>query len=253
MRGRTPWTRRRSQRRSAEGSGASPAEFNKYCLEFNNGVTNEYVNFGNILQLAPTAPFTFSAWVKVTSTGNRVVLGRRSSTDTNNPGYAMQVNSDNQTRVDLCGDGGSDSLALIAGEVVNDAWKHMAFSWDGTDSLRQWVNGSLEGGPDTHTFGGTWVNTATFAIGSRAGNEEFQVFKGRIKDVAYFNVGMTSVTSLYNGGKPGNLTGTTGLVKWYRLGDGGDRAAGGIINQVTGAVEGTYVNMDASNFVMDTP
>ena len=43
------------------------------------------------------------------------------------------------------------------------------------------------------------------------------------------------------------------LIRWYRMGDGGDNFPTSITDQVSGVASTTIYNMDASNISLDVP
>ena len=87
--------------------------------------------------------------------------------------------------------------------------------------INVYVNGSLDNGTTTTSGSYTAMSNTTqpleigrFTSGSYA--------DGHIDEVAIFNTELsaTDVENIYNSGLPNDLTGTSGLVSWWRMGDG---------------------------------
>jgi hypothetical protein len=85
-------------------------------------------------------------------------------------------------------------------------------------------------------------------IGGRGTN----YWPGEIDEVAIFNTVLSSsdVALLRNGSSPANnITGISGLVSWWRLGDGSDStSAGGFVDRL-GVSNGTGVGFDGPEIV----
>ena len=80
-----------------------------------------------------------------------------------------------------------------------------------------------------------------------------QEFSGSVDEVAIFNQELSSAnrTAIYNGGKPADLTGMTGLVGWWRMGDGATFPT--IPDASSNSNNGTMTNMVAGDITTDTP
>ena len=95
----------------------------------------------------------------------------------------------------------------------------------------------------------TISNTANFQIGAKNGSNEFS---GNIDEVAVFNseLSQSDVTTIYNSGVPNDISSMSGLVSFWRMGDGSVYPT---INDEIGSNDGTMTNMSSANFVSDVP
>lgn len=78
-------------------------------------------------------------------------------------------------------------------------------------------------------------------------------FEGHVDEVAVFNTVLSSAnrTAIYNGGKPADLTGMSGLVGWWRMGD--DATFPTIPDASSNSNNGTMTSMVAGDITTDTP
>ena len=101
-------------------------------------------------------------------------------------------------------------------------------------------------------------NTGNFELGlGSTGGSQFMT--GKIADVSVFNIPLSigrNIGKLRNGtvgagnAKPADLTGLSGLVAWWRMGDGVTYPN---IEDYAGSVDGVMSNMTPSNIVEDSP
>ena len=185
------------------------------------------LNFGNIHNLSDT-DFSISVWFK------------RADKDTDYYFLGKQQNADNRWMMYCLDD---DKVAFMAAtsrtkriEYItsataipdNTGWNHVLISVDRDDASASgmWINGSAVT-LATETESGIAVdidNTGDFSIGEVTGGNELS---GYIDDVSFWNVPMAGQIAKIRGGSTGqgngipmDLSGRTGLVAWYRMGDG---------------------------------
>ncbi|MBP93388.1 MAG: hypothetical protein CMC55_04645, partial [Flavobacteriaceae bacterium] len=96
------------------------------------------------------------------------------------------------------------------------------------------------------------------AIGSNTEGDGFWI--GNIDEVSIYNIELTAanVTTLYNDGFANTVAADTGLIGWWRMGDGGiigdPIATPPTIPDETGNNDGTMTNMGAyTDFEADVP
>lgn len=124
---------------------------------------SDVVKLGNITQMNGINKLTLAAWIKRTSTGSMVLLGKQTS----NQDVAIEAWSDGYVYFQMSK--GSDTYGKVA---LNDtAWHHVAMVFDGTQTgnanrLKAYVDGVQK----TLAFNGTvgtttTTSTTTFNIG----------------------------------------------------------------------------------------
>ena len=115
----------------------------------------------------------------------------------------------------------------------------------------------IDGTSDTLTTSGslsaTIASSATtpFLLGALSTAPSLPM-NAALDEVAVFNTELSAsaVTTIYNSGVPNDLTGTSGLVSWYRMGDGDTFPT---ITDNTGSNNGTMTNMSSGNFISNVP
>jgi chitodextrinase len=124
---------------------------------------SDVVKLGNITQINGASKLTLAAWIKRTSAGSMVLLGKQTS----NQDVAIEAWSDGKVYFQLSK--GADTYGTVA---LNDtAWHHVAMVFDGTQTgnanrLKAYVDGAQK----TLAFNGTvgtttTTNTTAFNIG----------------------------------------------------------------------------------------
>ncbi len=211
------------------------------ALDFDG--TNDYVNLGNPSQLSfpGTAPFTFSAWVKLSSTSsNRNILSKY------NGGVLGHYNfSIGSGRVFALREVPPYSVTGSTVLQVN-TWYHVATVYDGTD-LKVFVNGVEDGSTN---IPGSIGNTSTdvYVGASQSSNSPSDFMEGIIDELRVWNVARTA-NQLQNDMNQEISCATTGLVACYHFNQG---IAGGNNSGVTTLEDGTSNNLDGSliNFAL---
>lgn len=123
----------------------------------------DVVKLGNITQINGVSKLTFAAWIKRTSAGSMVLLGKQ----TNNQDVAIEAWSDGSIYFQMSK--GSDTYGKT---TLNDtAWHHVAMVFDGTQTgnanrLKSYIDGVQKTLAFTGTVGTTTTtNTTSFNIG----------------------------------------------------------------------------------------
>ena len=220
---------------------------------------DEYVNCGTLSETASASAFSYSMWVKVTSTGvKQYVWGANATTATFN---ALQYSSSNLFILFINGTG--NYILTSANLLTLNNWHHISVVYDGslTGNLNRakiYVDGVDSG---TSSVGGIPATTSATInanyIGSTPLAGQANAWNGNIDEFAFFDYALSSgqVTSLYNSGTPTDLDNTSGVtapVHWWRMGDGDTFPT---ITDVgtTGGNNGTMTNMESGDIVSDTP
>lgn len=218
---------------------------------------DDYVTMGNVasLNFERDDTFSFSFWLnRTTSSDQTVILGRA---DSNSPfsGYIVFI-QDNKITFRLRST--NNAFFFIKGtvDIPNETWTHYVVTYDGSQSvsgMKLYKNGSEE--TVTTSTSGTVTRFASvvlpFNIGTRDDNPNI-AYSGAMDEVSAYNVELSAsaVTTIYNSGVPNDLTGTSGLVSWYRMGDNDTYPT---ITDNVGSNNGTMTNMSAGNFITNVP
>jgi len=231
--------------------------------ELNSGFQNDFsLNFDGVddyLQLGDQnifsfgngtidSKFSFSYWIKPQSVASGVgIFGKNSSVAVRE--YTIMFGYNNlRIRLEDAVNGGHLTMGSTAPLSVN-VWHHIVMTYDGSGNdtgLIIYVNGSVPG--QTPASGGVYVamsNTAAdFTIGAV---KQQQFFEGNMDEFSVFNIELTpaQILAIYNAGTPTDLSATTGLIGWWRMGDSG--AYPTINDSSTNTNNATMTNMVATD------
>jgi hypothetical protein len=181
-----------------------------WSLDF-DGV-DDVINFGTDTSLRPTTALAISFWLNGTGSGDDFVF--RNGADgglSNNFGFGFRVLSGANDYRFVLGDGSSNTVLLVMG--VLSGWNHFLCNWDGT-TMELFINGSSVG---TTAFAGPIsYSTGNFLIGDR-NTSPSKPYLGLIDEVAIWNSDQSAnVSSIYNGGEPTTISGSTA---YWKLGE----------------------------------
>jgi Concanavalin A-like lectin/glucanases superfamily len=155
---------------------------------------DDYVDFGDVHDVAGTSSFTLEAWINRTTLGEadrwRWIVTKQSIVDPRD-GWALVV-APNDT-----GYGqrlwfsrfsaGTEHVALSTTVTAANTWYHVAASYDGA-TMRVYVNGVLEGS----TASAMSMPNTTFPLRiSSAAPPSVHRFPGRLDEVAVYNVALS--------------------------------------------------------------
>lgn len=171
--------------------------------------TDDYIDCGNDSGLNLTTAFTLSAWVKQTTADSNTILFRRTGAN------GFQIRLVNGTFNYY---GGTADRNFTTGLTSTTDWYHLVVTHTGS-SVTAYVDGSQAGSSYSESIKG--VATANFVIGKHNLQPSSAWFNGYIDEVSAWNTALSSsaVSDLYNSGTPTDLTGSSNLVGWWRMGD----------------------------------
>lgn len=219
------------------GGALSTGLANTYSLDFDG--TNDQIVVGNDSSLALTNDFTLSAWVYPTSTGGGQRFIDRGTI------YYLGWDVVNEkfefTKFAVA------NKRVIADDTSDlNTWHHVvgvSSGGGGSGTSNLYVNG-VSAADELGSLGNVEVSTASIIIGSHA---DGAYFTGLIDEVAIWNVVLSAadVSSIYNSGKPNDLTDassydadrTGGLIGYWRFEEGsGTSATDSSTNSNTGTL-----------------
>lgn len=157
---------------------------------------------------------------------------------------------------------GSKSLDMSFGGIAPGSWHHLVLTNSGSNTpagVKVYVDNVLQAQiVNTNTITAAASGSGPMRIARSSGALSASVWlDGYIDEFSYFDAELTAgnVTTLWNGGSPGDLSlvaFVANLKVWYRMGDGDtfpvitDNAAGGLH-------PGTMINMTVGSFATFVP
>ena len=238
---------------------------NEKSLSF-DGV-DEYVDGGNNSSGVIITTGSVSFWVKInTLPGVAGLMTRWGEGATADRYNSIRVEGTGIIRVIATNTGGSADIDYEGSVDINDGlWHQIVITFDFTSSndIRFYVDGiedtSLTKNIDNPISGLNPSSEPLFFGAQKLGGSGLPglFLDGNLDEPALWGIALSAaqVTEIYNSGTPTNLTqstGASGLVSWWRFGDG-NLDTGSFMEDKVGVNDGTTVNMDDSNIVSDVP
>ncbi len=233
--------------------------YNNWSLDFDG--SDDVVNFGNVHNLGDTTDFSISVWFRRATNSNHYILGK-------------EQNGDNKWSIST---GADESVIFFAStsrtiriryvteaSVIPDNttdWNHILVAVDRSNASNSgmWVNGvGMTLATETETgIDADLDNTGDFTIGAVGSN----FAEGQITDVSIWNVaitpsGLIALSDLRDGtsgvgnATPADLKGKSGLVSWYRMGDGDTYPN---VSDYVASNDGTMEDMTSGDIIQAAP
>ena len=193
-----------------------------YGLDFNG--STQYIDVSSdIFAEFNKAKGAYSVWVNLDAITSGSSLIIKISVDSSNQ-IGIWMKNDGNIRAQYTGGGSSKNAetSLSGGDVIegDGDFHHLYMTWDtSADEMKAYLDGTQFG--STQTSLGTFAGTvARCRIGANSVNASASNFyNGKISEVAFFN-DTPSVGFVYNGGSPIDLTGTAGLIGYWKFEEG---------------------------------
>jgi hypothetical protein len=204
------------------------AEFSQYSCEF-DGVDG-YVDVGYVLSYERTLPFSFSFWMKTSTTSAGLLLSKRAASTTQR-GCSIGIDATGKLVFSLVSDHAiTNELIIATNEQYNDdQWHHVVWSYDGSSSASGavcYVNGSLAQTTVTvDALSATIVTSTPFRLGAGGDMASGWFYAGLLDEVSVYSFALSLADAkwIYNNGEPRDL-GAAGapsnIAAWWRMGDG---------------------------------
>lgn len=199
--------------------------------------------------------FSISAWVKVDTSQNNVIVSNQLAPSTNYRGYYFAVNNSNQVIVILRSTLSDRLIFTSTTTITNGVWNHIVFTYDGTATTTGgniYINNSLDTLTRTGTLTGTMESIDVFYIGCRSNADNFM--DGTIDEVSIFDseLTQTDVNDIFANGVPSALPNP---ISHWRMGE--DATWNGtdwtLTDNGSGGNNGTSQNMVLASRTNDVP
>ena len=226
--------------------------YGTHSVEFDG--TDDYIDCGNNNAFEYDDAFSISCWVYHDYTTNRTYVAKIDNSPNTGQGYYIGTVAGPVWRFWIANNyWGTKYMQVEGGTTVTKAWHHIVATYDGSGNrsgMKIYLNGAAETltGAGATSLSDTIVSTEPLTIGNQAGGNHMA---GHIAQVGIFNVELSAsdVTSIYNSGKTKDLSGESGLVSYYRMGDGEDKYPN--ILDYKGTAHGTMTNMASDDITTD--
>lgn len=222
--------------------------FSRYCLDF-DGVSS-YIDTSNATLVNGYTDVTFSGWINVSSLAaayEGIICARGSDYILIHIGnivgstYTLYVQ---QTQ------SGQPATITYTLSLNFDSWYHFAIMGSVGGKWDMYINGSNAAqvqGPNTISG---LTQTQSFKIGRDYASRELV---GKIDEVSIFDE-VKAIGDLWDGsGKPTDLTGESGIVSWWRMGEDATFSTNWTIPDKAGSNTGTSANMTNDDLTGDAP
>ena len=192
---------------------------NIYSLDFNG--TDEYVTVDGVAGDMDTDKGSISVWAKIdTTSATRVMF--QAQTDSNNFVKLFYHAGSNEGRFTYRAGGSAQQITFSDAIEGDGKWHNIAATWDTTsDEIKIYLDGTLK---DTGSSLGTWSGSlAAVDIGQTTAGANY--FLGNLTEVSVFTR-VVPIGELYIANQqPINLTGSTGLVGYWKFDEGSGTSA----------------------------
>ena len=205
---------------SLSSNNSSVINGNAYSLAFNG--SDESVNVDDVGGDVNVDAGTVSLWVKINTTSASGHMFHM-RVDANNLINIFYHAFSNEGRATYKA-GGSAKVASFTDAIENDGkWHNIVATWDTpADELKLYLDGTLK---DTVTGLGTWAGSIGLASVAQS-TQDAGFFNGNITEVAVFTR-VVPIGELWIAKRqPINLTGSTGLVGYWKFDEGSGTTAG---------------------------
>ena len=232
--------------------------YDSYSFNF-DAASSDYIDLGSADYTEGITKMSISGWFNphISGVGGAAGIIAKESRDFYVGWYSSPANS---IRFLISDDDGVtkdalNSLSLGSNADVLNKWHHFVCTWDASDKLKIYINGSFS--TETNSVYATSAlptSTNTLEIGRRVST----YFDGQISNVSIFDDVLTStqVMKLYANGTPQDLSTFTPAppIAWWTLGSNSFfNGSNFICKDLIGSNDGTSVNAGVDALVGDTP
>ena len=199
---------------------------------------DDRINFASTITFS--GEFSFNWWMKPQgyATNSKAYIWGRWGSNTD----FLKLNNNSQLVLQIGGISRTLNRILGGDTIDLNVWSKICLTRDSSNNIKAYVNGNLFASSSASTT--LRVQTIGRIINNGFG------FLGAIDEVSFFNRELNSseITTIYNGGLPSDVSSISGIIHWYRCGDG-DTAT--TITDNIGSNNATMINF--TTFSTDVP
>jgi hypothetical protein len=229
-------------------------------LSFLNNLA-QYINFGNVVQIDNTTPFTWIFWFKTETVSGLQTLAKKILNSGGFTGYDIYLNND-QLAIHFLNNTGTNEIRwhTNSGTFLAGVWYQAVVTYTGSSTAAGFgvkVNNVTQTlNIDADTLSATTLNTSPLYFG-HAPNQSSD-FTGEFNNFAFYSRPLTGteITATYNFGQPPSLTAlssNSALVDWWQLGVGDNPVASNGFLDSKGTAVGTGVATTVGSIQADWP
>ena len=207
--------------------------------------------------LGITNQISVSAWFKTTTTGSQDVIVCQDTTGTGNRNWLLIHNQSNLISFAIWNTNGSVTGVPSTSSYNDGQWHHAMGTYDGTantNGMKLYIDGVLNAQGTTSSTGILSTLSVEPTIGSATNGLTWH-FNGSINDVSVFNteLSQSDVTTIFNGGIANDISSLNPLSYWRSEFATWDGSNWTMIDQGSGANNGTSVSMPLTSRTSDVP
>jgi len=253
---------------SLVSNSKAPDSFtNLYSLDFDG--LDGYLNYGDSATFtfgngSTDTPFSMSIWFKMADVTNMPLINKTTAVSAERE-YYMYIGPNDKLTMALF-DTSTGGYIFSQGPAITSvqgSWTHVAFTYNG-DSTKEGMSIYLNGSSQTLARSAGTIGTGGYVAME---NTAFPLHVGFFELISRYTAGnidefsmwskelnSSEVTAIYNGGNPTDLSGESGLIGWWRMGDPDGTSAYPTINDdSTNSNDGTMTNMESGDIVTEVP
>ena len=228
-------------------------KFSNYSMSFDG--TDDYIDcgtgIGDSLGDNYTGDLSLSIWFKADTSGAQEGLFEIGNVSTQRDFYLSTWSNKMYFSIN------NQSWYKEVAFTDTTSWHHILMvykSGSATDSKFYLDGSEVDSGSGTGSFPAT-ADMDFAGMGTYIGRYHTQYFGGNIDDVALFNNDQSAnVATIYNSGVPTDLSAESGLVGYWRMGEGSYwNATNWTVPDQIGSNDGTSANMDIYDRIGDAP
>ena len=208
---------------------------------------SDFVNVGNPASLSPTTELSISAWFKSSATSYQVIASKT------------------YYRIDLINSSGrlnfivyyspsnfTSTYTPVGTSYQDGQWHHVLCTHQVNGRHKIFVDGVLLADATSSTSN-IFTGSTPFIIGNKNTSQSFK-FNGSINDVSFFdNDQSANASTIFNGGLPNDISALSPLGYWRAEQVTFDGTDWTLIDQGSGANNGTSVSMPLTSRTSDVP